>query len=103
MAVQVRAYPQTVCKPNTPDRLACLRTHYSVCGDREAASAPESPIAAGLEREASASSRIAVPASAPGRVTEQGIDAGAGGGLTRRLVSRKTGNEGRPGSGSQDR
>src|SRR6185437_11589595 len=58
-------------------------------------------VQADLEREASASSRIAVPAPAPGRVTEQGIDAGGGAGPARRLVPRKTGTEGGPGSGSQ--
>jgi hypothetical protein len=40
------------------------------------ANARRTRIAADLEREASASSRIAVSAAAPGRVTEQGIDAG---------------------------
>jgi hypothetical protein len=48
---------------------------------------------ADLEREALASLRIAAgSAAAAGRVTEQGIDAGGGVGLTRRPVPRKTGN-----------
>ena len=50
---------------------------------------------ADLEREALASSRMAAgSAAATGRVTEQGIDAGGGAGLTRRPVPRKTGNRG---------
>jgi hypothetical protein len=49
---------------------------------------------ADLEREALASSGIAVSAAAAGRVTERGIDAGGGGGLTWRLVPGKTGNWG---------
>jgi len=59
-------------------------------------------ITADLEREASASSRIAVPAPAPGRVTEQGIDAGGGAGPARRLVPRKTGTSGVLGSGARN-
>ena len=50
-------------------------------------------VTADLEREALASLRMAAgSAAATGRVTELGIDAGGGVGLTRRLVPGKTGN-----------
>jgi hypothetical protein len=58
---------------------------------------------ADLEREASVSSGIAVPAPAPGRVTEQGIDAGGGAGLARRLVPRKGGLRVESVAGSRER